>query len=374
MKIFKLLRISLYFCFLVLIASAGYAQSPRDGQLFDQGLLMEEPSPRAHESIRDMMDYLGHWDVSITLYPTDTTEFNAEAASEVTFMNRGYGFMERLHASVFEEAGRETNSIYFLNFDPTNEVWVMGEASSYTERVTLYNGHLEDDAMTLSTALRRNGGVLLTWMRVTYRFRNQDAFEVREETSIDGGASWKLDKIRSYERRDDIHPSLIPRTDYGLPSPDRPKETAEFDFLLGQWDAAHEILFGGNWVKFPTQTTAVHALNGYAILEHSWYNVDPSLPDAATTIVRLYNRSMRRWECLYIDNRSNSMLYFGGRQEGDEIVLHNFVADATSPIPRYVFYDIEPDSYSWYAESSADRGASFNKTWEIRVTRQNAGE
>ena len=117
--------------------------------------------------------------------------------------------------------------------------------------------------------------------------------------------------------------------------------------------------------------TAVYALNGHAILEHNWYDVDPNVPDAATTIVRIYNRAMRRWESLYLDNRGHSQLFFGGAKDGDKVILHNFEANTTSPlIPRYVFHDIAKDSYAWYAENSTDRGKTFNQTWGITFARK----
>ena len=82
--------------------------------------------------------------------------------------------------------------------------------------------------------------------------------------------------------------------------------------------------------------------------------------------------SLRAWTLrlpsLVFSNRFNSVLRFGGRQEGDRIVLTNFAADSTGTLNRYVFYEIGEKGYRWYAESSTDRGETFTKTWTIDVT------
>jgi hypothetical protein len=126
----------------------------------------------------------------------------------------------------------------------------------------------------------------------------------------------------------------------------------------------------GQRAQWPANATAVYALNGSAVLEFNWFDLDPNLPDAATTILRLYNRGMRRWENLYMTNRSQSVLLFGSVQEGDEIVLHSFEAGASGTMSRWVFHGIEKDAYQWYGASSTDRGENWNTTWTIDFARK----
>lgn len=177
-------------------------------------------------------------------------------------------------------------------------------------------------------------------------------------------------ELREYARLGTSADLLATRDDHGQPAANLPAEARQFDFLIGTWDAQHQILLGGNWVRFPTTFTAVHAMGGHAVLEHSWFDLDPNLPDAATTILRLYNRAERRWESLYMSNRANTLLHFGGAWEGDRMVLHTFGGRLGDPISRFVFHNIEADSYAWFAESSTDRGETFNPTWIIDVTRR----
>ncbi|MCB0280051.1 MAG: hypothetical protein KDD94_11130, partial [Calditrichaeota bacterium] len=156
---------------------------------------------------------------------------------------------------------------------------------------------------------------------------------------------------------------------YGRAAEGLPAEARQFDFLIGAYDAQQEFLRpNANSIKFPSTTTAVYALNGSAILEFSWYNVDPSLPNASTSIIRIYNRAMRRWESLFMTNRGNGNLFFGGYKESDRIILTLFEHNTSDPrISRFVFHSVEKDSYKWYGENSSDHGKSYQKFWIIEM-------
>ena len=159
---------------------------------------------------------------------------------------------------------------------------------------------------------------------------------------------------------------------YGSPAPGLPAEARQFDFVIGEWISNHEIVLGnGQVAKFPANATAVYAMNGHAIMEYNWYNVDPRLPEAATTIVRIYNRAMRRWECMFLTNRSNSVLYFGGYQEGERIILTLFETDTSQPSFSYfIFHDINENDYLWHSEVSDDHGNTFQHNWKISSVRK----
>ena len=332
---------------------------------------MTARSSRAPEALDEARGMLGSWTVEMTTYPTDTTSFTTTGVAEVTFMNRGFAYMTRMYMPGYDEAGRDASIMQFLTYNPGSEIWVLGEASSYTENITMYDGHFEDDVLRLRTAVRHRGGSLLTYYEHAYRFEGADRFTRTTRTSTDHGGTWRVAATSTFNRAPRPAEALQPRDDTGLPSPDRPDAAGQFDFLIGSWAAIQNLKLNGQWVKFPSNATAVYALNGTAILEYNWYDVDPNLPEAATTILRLYNRTMRRWESLYLSNRGNAPLFFGGRQEGDEMVLHFFEASTTDPvIPRYVFHDIDKDTYAWYAAQSTDRGQTFEKTWTIAFTRQ----
>ena len=355
--------------FLLALASAASAQPALDGHLFDQGRAMTEPSPRADAALGHMSALLGQWDVAVTTHPTDSTTAEAEGTAEITYMNRGYAYQERRHVPG-ADGGETEDAMSFLVYTPAAALWALGEARATTEHVEVFDGTASADGLVLTTAVRRGGGTRLTHLRISYVFDGPDAFGVAQAASTDGGATWTPEETRRYTRRPPSDAFMAVRADHGEPASGLPDAARDFDFLIGTWDAAHRINLGGQWVSFPTTATGVYALGGRAVLEHSWFDLDPSLPDAATTILRVYNRAERRWESLYLANRGNSLLHFGGRREGDRVVLHTFGTRRTDTLSRFVFHSIEPDRYQWFAESSTDRGATFAQTWTIDLTRR----
>lgn len=346
------------------------AQQANNGNLYDQGLQMTTRSPHADSRLDAMKHYIGQWDVTLTRYHADGGQHTSAGQAKVTFMNRGYAYMERLHIDDVDGNGTKAYSMSFLSFNPANAIWALGEASSFTESITLYDGNFENDVLTLTTSIRHGGGLTRTTYRTTYRFKNENSLDILLEASTDTGKSWSPVLEKTYTRREASSRFTVDEG-IGAPAKALPDAARQFDFLLGEWNATHKILLGDRWVTFPVNATAVHALGGHGILEYSWYDVDPSLPDAATTILRIYNRATRQWESLYLANRGNALLHFGGKMEGDEMVLHLFDIDrASTSIPRFVFHDIKKDRYAWYAESSTDHGKTFNKTWTIELKKK----
>lgn len=350
-------------------AAAG-AQPAHDGTFFAHGTATDARSPRAAEALTQMEGLLGQWDVMITTYPTDTTSLTQPGQAVITYMNRGYGFMERFYSADFDGQGTALNTLWFLNVAPSS-AWVLGTASSYTERIQLFSGAFEDEALVLRDADRPGGGVVLTHFRATFSDRQPDAFTFSVETSTDHGATWQPSVIKRYIRRPPSTAFMQGGSEYGTPAADLPPEARQFDFLTGNWSAANALTFpNGQTARWPANEKAGFVLGGHAVLEYIWYDVDPNLPDAATTLLRLYNRAERRWESLYFDNRGNTQLHFGGRMEGDRMVLTLFDTNRTAAFSHFIFYDIKPDHYRWYSEVTSDGGKTFRRAWEIEVTRK----
>lgn len=352
-------------CVLLMSGTAVSAQA-LDGRWFDQGHAMTKRSPHADAELDAIKQYIGQWDVRVTR-SYDGQERASKGTAEVAYMNRGHAFQEHRHEAGIKALRDASDSLGFLTWDPATRQWGYGEASTYTEHVTIHTGQRMQQKLVLATAERLLGGMQLTHSRVTYDFKSADAFSVTIDVSLDDRASWTLAERRDYTRREHEDGFMAVGEDHGQAAADRVPQAAQFDFLIGTGTASHDMLLGGNQVKFPTTTTAVHTLGGRAVLEHSWNDVDASLPDAATTILRIYNRSANRWESLYLNNRGNALLYFGGQWEAGRMVLHNFDTNLSLGIVRYVFHDITTDGYRWYAESSKDRGKTFQKTWTIEV-------
>ena len=345
------------------------AAAPHDGHLFDQGHAMLSRSEHADPALDHMKRLLGQWDVEVALGSGDKAR-TSRGRAEITYMNRGYAYQERRHVDGYDEAGNADSTMSFLVYHPAGKQWGLGEGSSHRESIVIYNGDATSDGLLLRGASRRQGGMNVTHERLRYRFDSDTAFTVTVDQSSNTEDSWNTIETRHYKRAENAEPALPTAQDHGRPNADRAKQSAQFDFLIGEWTANHEINLQGNWIKFPASTTASYVMDGYAILEHAWNDLDQNLPDAATSILRLYNRAEQRWESLYLTNRSNSLLHFGGQKAGNEIVLHSFATNRNDPLQHYVFHDIQTDHYAWYGETSTDRSASFNKFWIIDIKRK----
>ncbi len=369
------------------------APSGQDGHRFDPGISMATRAPSAPPELDQARFLLGTWQVQQTVGSGEQAQ-TSSCEAEITYLNRGHGLAERLHCDTFLSE-QPFDALAFLVYNSAGQVWMLGEADSFTESARLLHGSLDGEgasaALTLTHAVRRGGGPQLRHYRLTWRPTpvSGDAeapagLEQVVEASTDDGSSWQPVRTRRYVPSDAVPSDAVPSDapepattsamNFGAPSPNRAPEGGQFDFLIGRWNKQQEItLPNGQVAKFSANGTAVHALGGHAILEFLSYDIDPNLPDAANTVLRVYNRALRRWENLFLSNRNNSVLHFGGAQEGEgvdrEIVLHPFDVDASGNLSFYIFHDIRDGAYEWHSKTSTDRGATFNKTWIISARR-----
>lgn len=354
----------------VLLAGPVDGAEVRDGKLFDPGVTLTKPAAGAPEALSRLAPFVGAWDLELEVFQGEKTLRSTGVAS-VTYMNRGHGLMERTRVADFDGQGHPMATLTFFAVGGDG-VWTASEGNSWTESISVASGGFEDDGrLVLHDALRPGGGPQLLLLRQAYGPKDEDGFEMTLEISSDLGQAWRTAARRVYKRREGAAGFFPVRDDVGLPDPDRPEEAAEFDFLLGEFDATHWLRSPQGEVRWKSNATAVYALDGHAILEFDGHDQDPSLPDAATSILRLYNRSMRRWESLFLTNRANRPLHFGGVREGERIVLHPFGAQTGStPLRRWIFFDAREDAYRWKGLVSNDRGKTFAASWSIHFARK----
>ncbi len=342
----------------------------RDGKLYDTGAELTAPSEKAPAALAEMADFVGDWDVEVEIFAAGEEPVRSNGTARVTYMNRGHGLMERSRIPNFNGKGHDLASMAFLTVTQAG-VWSYGQGDTWTESVSIASGAFEDQRLVMHDARRSGGSIGLALLRRTLGPTEEGGFVYTAESSQDFGKTWSISQKRTYRRHQGEGEFFAVRDDVGMAAPDRPEEAGQFDFLLGEYDTKRWLWTPQRVLRWPDVTTAVFVLDGYGILEFSWNDLDPSLPDAATSILRLYNRSMRRWESLYLTNRSNAPLHFGGVQEGDRIVLHPFAAQtAGNNLSQWIFYDVRPDAYRWKGLSSFDRGNSYALTWGIDFQRR----
>jgi len=342
----------------------------RDGRMFDQGLQRTAPAETAHEELSRLAPLVGDWDVKLEIYQPELEPLRSTGAARITFMNRGHGLMERTRIADFDGQDHPMATLAFIAVDAQG-AWSMSEGNSWNETISVYTGDFEGDHLVLDNAMRPGGAKSLLLIRRTLERDGDDTFSLRTETSSDFGKTWSVSAVRHYSRHaqnDDFFPV---RSDTGIANPERPAGASEFDFLLGEFDASHWMPGPQGPRRWTSNATATYVLDGNAILEFDWHDNDPNLPDAATSILRIYNRSMRRWESLFLTNRSNVPLYFGGVREEDRIVLHPFAAQtASSPLFQWIFFDQQADAYRWKGLRSDDRGETWSPHWAIEFHRK----
>ena len=342
----------------------------RDGKLFDPGVALDAPAAGAPEAQARLAPLIGAWDFELEVSRQGQETLRSRGIAHITYMNRGHAVMERTRVSDFDGQGHAMATMTFFAVD-SGGVWTASEGNSWTEAIRVASGGFDDGGqLVLHDALRPGGGPLLLLLRRTYTLAD-DGFTMTFEISRDMGTTWTSSVTRRYTRREPAEDFFPVRDDVGLASPGRAPEAAEFDFLLGEFEARHWLQRPEGAARWTSNATAVHALDGHAVLEFDHHDQDPSLPDAATSILRVYNRMMRRWESLFLPNRSNRPLHFGGVREADRIVLHPFGAQTGSnPLNRWIFFDVRDDAYRWKGRNSTDRGDSFALSWAIDFVRK----
>ena len=344
----------------------------RDGRIFDQGLKMTKESETAPSELKKLRPLIGNWNVALKTRTSDSTFHETRGYSRFSFMNRGHSVMEKFYCADFNGKGDELNTISFIAFFAQGKKWNIGIVDSYKENIMVYNGGNSGEEITVHNSVRKGGWMNLFHYRYSIRNLKNDSFDILLEMSKDQSGEYVLVQEQKYTKAGNDFNVTFENETYGKQNPALSDEAKQFNFLIGEWIAHQKILMPNNkYVEFDSEATAVFALNGNAIMEHLWYDKLSGVTDVAISVLRIYNRSMRRWECLFLTNNNNTNYYFGGVKEGDDIVLHAFENDAGSgPYSYFIFYNISENDYSWHGKQTTDRGKTFKKTWIIEVDKK----
>jgi hypothetical protein len=104
------------------------------------------------------------------------------------------------------------------------------------------------------------------------------------------------------------------------------------------------------------------ALGGWAV-QDVW--IAPSRAERARgaragewgTTIRFYDAEIDAWRSTWLGPRNRVVMPFIGRPVGDEIVLEGSFEEGV--LTRWVFHDIEPDSFRWKNVDSRDGGGNW---------------
>lgn len=159
-----------------------------------------------------------------------------------------------------------------------------------------------------------------------------------------------------------------PSVDFGRLNPAAPPETAQFAFLVGQWDCGvHTMNPDGKTFRDSTATwTGYFILDGWAI-QDDWVTGAPDGNEFHGTNIRSFNPRTRTWDNRWLPSGSLQWTYFEAKQVGETMVMIGGNGrDARGQyLDRNTFYDIQPDSWKWRKDRSWDGGT----TWVEGVSR-----
>ncbi|MGP8158853.1 MAG: hypothetical protein ACLPWO_04505 [Thermoplasmata archaeon] len=110
-------------------------------------------------------------------------------------------------------------------------------------------------------------------------------------------------------------------------------------------------------------------LDGRAV-QDVWGSLDPSTHRFVPwgTTIRYYDPRLGAWRSTWIAPRQKAVRRFIGRKVGDEIVLQE--EDRGDRTERWVFSDIRPDSFRWYALKRPRGGGPWRMIEEMKIRRQ----
>jgi len=147
-----------------------------------------------------------------------------------------------------------------------------------------------------------------------------------------------------------------PDSPIGARNPKAPMETAEFEFVIGDWDVAitwtppngkpftYKAKWHNHWV-----------VDGHIVMQE-WRG-----PYMSGTEIRAYDTKQKKWigQNVYTDgvwHRTNATL-----KDGKMVVIIEDVKDERGPyMNRETYHAITEDSFKMYSDRSYDSG----KTWE----------
>jgi hypothetical protein len=146
-----------------------------------------------------------------------------------------------------------------------------------------------------------------------------------------------------------------------------------FGRLVGAWDVEYmDIVKNGKKLERTGLFIAGWVMDGRAI-QDLWV-VDPSPGHAEREVysdLRYFVPKTRSWTSIFVDPEHASMARFSGDAAADgRIVLHT--SDLGSKENRWSFDDIQPNSFVFRDEASADDGKTWKLLAEYHMTRRSA--
>ncbi|MFZ1703590.1 MAG: hypothetical protein WAT79_04550 [Saprospiraceae bacterium] len=140
-------------------------------------------------------------------------------------------------------------------------------------------------------------------------------------------------------------------------------DSTTFDFWVGDWnisylDSKGDTLYGMNTIE--------KTLGGKVIQE----NFSSAVGFDGTSI-SVYNGKQNQWHQAWADNQGGFFHFIGDLEDDTPVFKTNpVVVGDKIVVSRMIFYDIQPNSFTWDWQSSSDGGKNWNLAWRIWYQRK----
>lgn len=169
---------------------------------------------------------------------------------------------------------------------------------------------------------------------------------------------------------------VLPRLGASGPDPEYADRLAAFGRFVGDWDIV-DCRYRqptGEWGHLRGELHWRWILRGRAV-QDVWTLVEPLTGTLAYegTTVRFYDPRTDRWSSTWISSTARRVRSFIGHVEPHRIVLDEKVSPG-APAEHWVFADITPGSFQWYAEVDRHDGEGWTRTEEMEIHRRPPSE
>ena len=136
-----------------------------------------------------------------------------------------------------------------------------------------------------------------------------------------------------------------PAFPFGRLNPKAPPETAQFSFMIGEFDCNDEIINpqNGKWVKMKAIWNARYFLNGMAIQDQYWS------PPFSTSNIRIFDSRDKKWKVTFFRMPGYAPgPAISGQKEGDKLVMRQGTEKQGG---KYTFFNIRSGGFDWVGEN-----------------------
>jgi hypothetical protein len=130
----------------------------------------------------------------------------------------------------------------------------------------------------------------------------------------------------------------------------------QFDFWLGEWDAA--------WGEGGRGTNHILCTLDGRIIQENF-----SAPDLKGMSVSVFDAERELWCQTWVDNSSSYLDFTGKFENGKMILSRDAIVRGEACKQRMIWYDISSDRFDWNWERSDDGGQSWRILWQIHYRR-----